>query len=293
MRTLPRRVLFLFSDGVAHAGFYLLYSFRKRSIKNLTVALGDSLGAQEIAETARKSLQNFFRDFIEIGISMESTPETIRSEIALFGREHLERALAKGKGVVGVSAHLGNFFLLGTRLGLEGYPAQVLIKEAFPGRFAELRARYIEKSRQKMISAWSRRQASRDVVQVLRNNEVAIVVADEYRGSDGIPVPFFGRTVLARRGAVTLALRTGAAVLPMILTRDAEGRLTLTIESEIQMVKSGHIEADVRENVLRITQWLERVVRAYPDQWNWMPVRWQPAEGPTITKAPRVEKVAQ
>jgi KDO2-lipid IV(A) lauroyltransferase len=112
----------------------------------------------------------------------------------------------------------------------------------------------------------------------LRRNELAIIIADEYRSGDGIDVPFFGRTVTARRGPATLALRTGAAVVPVYLVRDQRGRLALNIEPEIEMSRSGDIKADVRENTMRITQWVERVVRSYPDQWNWMHVYWR--QGP-------------
>jgi len=106
-------------------------------------------------------------------------------------------------------------------------------------------------------------------------------------------VPFFGRAVLARRGPATLAARTGAAVIPACLIRDNVGRLTLMIEPEIELANSGNIKADVRENTLRITQWLERAVESYPDQWNWMNIRWQQDKlNPLIEKRKRSEGIA-
>jgi KDO2-lipid IV(A) lauroyltransferase len=128
---------------------------------------------------------------------------------------------------------------------------------------------------QKTIHARPRRHASQSLVQVLRDNEIAVVIADEYRDGSGIHVPFFGRQVLARRGPATLALRTGAAVVPIYMVRDGTGRLTLVIDPEIELERSAATRAAIQENILRITQWLERVVRAYPDQWNWMNIRWQ------------------
>ena len=126
---------------------------------------------------------------------------------------------------------------------------------------------------------------------MLRRNEVAIVIADEYRAGSGIDVPFFGLAVLARRGPATLALRTGAAVVPMYMVRDSAGSLTLVIEPEMELVRSGATQAEVKENTLRMTQWLERVVRAYPDQWNWMNIRWQEtAPGALAEKKPAAKE---
>ena len=275
VRNLPRRLFLVLSAAAADLGLYLFHGFRKRSIQNLTLALGDQRDSREIRAIVRRSLRNFFRDFVEIGFALESSADQIRAEIPLRGREHLNAALTKGKGVIVLSGHLGNFLLLGTRLAVEGYPTYVLVNPPKDRGLAQLRARYRLEIGQRTIHARPRQQASRELVQVLRQNELAIVIADEYRSGSGVHVPFFGRTVLARRGPATLALRTGAALVPICLVREPDGHLTLIIEPEIELSKTGGIKADVRENTLRVTQWLERTVRSYPDQWNWMNVRWQ------------------
>ena len=285
VKIFPRRLLLSLFEGMADLGFHLFRSFRKRSINNLTVALGERLDAGEIPAIVKRSLRNFFRDFVEIGFALEASREEIRSEIPLRGREHLEAALAGGKGVIALSAHLGNFFLVGTRLAVEGFPAHVLVNQSRNGRFTQLMDRYRLLVWQRTIPARPRRQASQELLQVLRRNELAIVIADEYRSGSGIYVPFFGRIVLSRRGPATLALRSGAAVVPIYMIRDSAGKLTLVIEPEIALLRSGGTKSEVKENTLRITQWLERVVRSYPDQWNWMNIRWQEsALGPLVEK---------
>jgi KDO2-lipid IV(A) lauroyltransferase len=210
-----------------------------------------------------------------MGHALTVTPEELKRDISVAGREHLDGALSKGKGTIILSAHLGNFFLVGTRLAIEGYSPHVLVKpphnEGIRMLLNDLRLR----AGQRTIDSRPRRQAYRDLVKVLRRNELAIVIADEYRSGTGVDVSFFGHSVLARRGPATLALRTGAALVPVYLVRDSGRRLALIIEPEIELYRSGNIQEDVRVNTLRITQWLERVVRSYPDQWNWMNIRWQ------------------
>jgi KDO2-lipid IV(A) lauroyltransferase len=147
---------------------------------------------------------------------------------------------------------------------------------------------------QTTIHARPRREALRQLVRVLRHNDIVVVIADEYRkGNDGVRVPFFGRAVLARRGPVTLALRTGAAVVPAFLIREADNRLTLVVERELELIRTQRDRTAIGENTLRITQWLERTVRLYPDQWNWMTVNWQDGPGaPPIGNRDRVGRLS-
>jgi KDO2-lipid IV(A) lauroyltransferase len=278
---------------LADLAFHLFHGFRRRSIANLSLALGTSMNRKEVEAIVQNSLRNFFRDIVEIGIALSITPGEIRAQIPVSGREHLEAALAKGRGVIVLSAHLGNFFLVGTRLGVEDYPVYVLVNPPRDASFRDFLNNYRLRAWQKTIYARPRREASRQLIQILRRNELAIVIADEYRSGSGICVPFFGRTVLARRGPATLALRTGAAVVPIYLRRGPDGNLRLIIEPELDLLRSGRVKADVAENTARMTQWLERVVRSYPGQWNWMNIRWQESSvGEVVEKEKPYERFA-
>lgn len=293
VRILPPRFLFSLSEAMAKLGFYLFRGFRKRSVGNISTALGDRLDGTQINGMVHQSLKNFLRDVVELGLALETSPDTIRADIPIMGREHLEAALRRGKGVIALSAHLGNFFLLGTRLAVEDYSTHVLVNRPRNGDSSRLLDHYTLKIGQKTIHARPRRKAILELVKVLRDNNLAVVIADEYRSRRGISVPFFGRTVLARRGPATLAMRTGAAVVPMVLVRDEASRLKLIIDPEIEIMRSGNPKADIRTNTLRFTQWLERTIRSYPDQWNWMNVRWeQPWTRPSAQERHHYEELA-
>ena len=275
VKIIPRRVLYRVADSAAMLAFYLFRGFRTRSVENLRAALGNHASAKEIRQIAQSSLKNFFRVFVEVAISLAADTEELRDMVSVLGCEHLDAALAKGNGVVLLSAHLGNFFLLGTRLAITGYSIHVLVNQPRHGHFAELMDQYRLQVLQRTIHARPRREALKQVAKVLRRNEVAIVIADEYRRTgSGIRVPFFGRPVLARRGPATLALRTGAAVVPAYVIREPDNKLKLMIEPEIELIRSERDKSQIGENILRLTEWLERAVRSYPAQWNWMNIRW-------------------
>jgi Kdo2-lipid IVA lauroyltransferase/acyltransferase len=274
VRYLPRRWLFGTCDALASLGFLLFRSYRTRSMINLSVALAARAVGLNASTIARRSLRNFFRACVEIVIALESSDDDRRAAIPVDGREHLDTALAKSNGVIVLSAHLGNFFLVGMRLAIEGHPIHVLINQTSNGRFAKLLDDYRLQVKLYTIHARPRRQALRELNAVLRRNGIVVMIADEYRKGNGIPATLFGRTVVARRGAATLASRTGAAVVPACLVRQPDDSLRLVIEPELELVRSGKGEGEIRENTLRMTQWLEKTVRTYPDQWNWMNIRW-------------------
>jgi KDO2-lipid IV(A) lauroyltransferase len=285
IRVLPGRAIFALTDWLASLSFHLFRGFRQRSLANLALALGSRFGDAGARSIARQSLRNFFRACVEMAVAVESSAEDICSAIPLTGKENLDTALGKGKGVIILSAHFGSFFLLGTRLALEGYePIYVLVNRPRNGQFAKLMDTYRAQVRQRAIHARPRRDALRELSQVLRRNEVAIVIADEYRTSGGIDVPLFGRKVLARRGPATLASRTGAAVVPACLLRQSDDSLRLVIEPELELMRPGKTKSAIRENTLRMTRWLEGTVRSHPDQWNWMNIRWSetPAKGKEV-----------
>ncbi len=238
------------------------------------MALANGGGGLNAREIARRSLRNFFRACVELVISVETPDYERRAAIPIDGREHLEKALAKRRGVIILSAHLGNFFLVGMRLGVEGYPVHALINQPNNDRLTELLDNYRLRINLQTIHARPRRHALQRLNAVLRRNEIAVIIADEYRRGNGVPTKLFGRTVLARRGPATLASRTGAAVVPACLIRQPDDSLRLVIEPELELARSGKSQNEISENISRMTGWLEKTVRNYPDQWNWMNIRW-------------------
>ena len=285
--------IYRLSDWLASLGFWIFVSFRKRSIGNIQVAFNTTLDPLIVLDIARRSLRNFFRANVEMATFLKASDEEYRSKISVEGWEYLQAALAKQKGALVLSAHLGNFYLAGSRLAVEGLPTHVLVNQPRDDRVAQLMDDYRLQVRQRTIHARPRRQALRELSRVLRNNQIAVIIADEYRGSTGIAVPLFGRTVRARRGPVTLALRTGAPVVPACVVRQPDNTLKLQIEPELELDRSGRGQRQIRENTIRLTQWLERTVRQYPDQWNWMNIRWWESEdNHSVSETPHLKQAS-
>jgi KDO2-lipid IV(A) lauroyltransferase len=216
-----------------------------------------------------KAWKNFARGVLETCEVMHLSKEAIVSTVGMEGEEHLKQALAKGKGVLALSAHLGAFTMIGPRLAAGDYPFSIVVKQPKDEHFArcldDLRARKGFRT----ISAKPRKEAVRGILKSLRENRVVLVIADEFKSGD-VTVDFMGQQSPAPRGPATLTLRTGAVTLPMFMTWRADGSLCLLIEPEILPVRCEDLEKSVAATTALFTRHLESAIRRFPEQWNWL-----------------------
>ena len=229
----PYRWLVSFTSFGAWITFWLLWRYRERMEENVAAALGDEI----VNRADRKALvwkawKNFARGVLETCAVMHLSKEAIVSTIPIEGEEHLKQALARGKGVLALSAHLGAFTMIGARMGAAGYPFSIVVKQPKDEHFARCLDDYRARLGIRTISAKPRRDAVRGILKSLRENRVVVIVADEFKSGD-VTVDFMGQTFPAPRGPATLALRTGAVTLPIFSTWHPDGSLRILIGPEI------------------------------------------------------------
>lgn len=267
---IPRVIPDTFTRLGANVSFLLLRNYRQRMQHTLREVMSDAFPTEDARDRVVWSAwNNFAQGIYETACSMSLTREELCTQIAIEGEEHLQAALGRGKGVIALGAHLGNFTLIGPRLAAGDYPFSVVVKLPRDPRFAELQNSYRTRVGVRTISARPRRETVRQILKTLRINGVVLLIADEFK-SGGVEVSFLGRRVPAPRGPVTIALRTGAAVVPMFMVRGPGGRHTLIIRPEIELSKTDDSQQDVVTNAGRFAAELEWMVRRYPEQWNWL-----------------------
>jgi KDO2-lipid IV(A) lauroyltransferase len=244
---------------------------RHRVSKNLRTALGNTHSPRTIRLLTRgvqcHFVQNLLDCFIQIGDS-----DYARRAIVVKGEEHLETALKKGSGVIALGAHIGNFVLLGTRLGMEGYPLHTLFRIPADRRIRQAIMEYLPRYHQYVIPSTPRRTAVKNILAALKRNEIVHILSDNLKRGR-VDTQLFGYPVSAPRGPISLALRSGALVVPMYVVRHGRGGMQLVIEPEIPMIRNGNLSTDIAENTRRVVVHLESLIRRYPDQWNWLTVR--------------------
>ena len=266
----PYRLWLNFTWLMGCVTYFLLRDYRKRMEENVTLVFSDEIPDPKDRSTlVWRAWLNFGRGMFDTFAVIHMSKEQIISTIPLEGEEHIKRALEKGKGVLALSAHLGCFTLIGARLAAAGYNFSVVIKQPPHQSFARVGDDYRAQVGVHTISAKPRREAVRGVLKALRQNRIVLVIADEFKSGDAM-VDFLGLKAPAPRGPATLALRTGAATLPMFATRQADGSLVLSVGEAIPPVEHEDLEQSVLATTASYTRHLEAAIRRYPDQWNWL-----------------------
>jgi KDO2-lipid IV(A) lauroyltransferase len=246
---------------------------RKRIVKNLDQALGQTYSRpakRGLARGVQANLERVIRDSLFQWLA----PEMVRSSVKIHGVENLQAALSRGKGVIALGAHLGNFIMVGARLGIEGFPFHTMIRFPEDSRTRSFLEKHAPSYYQRPLSSMPRREAVEKILDVLRKNEIVFILGDNFKRGR-VPAQFFGKPIHSSRGPISLALRSGAPILPTYIIRNGQGEMELRVDPEIQIVRNGDLSGDIVTNTQRLIACLEELVRRYPDQWNWLTVRFE------------------
>ncbi|MCY4489602.1 MAG: lysophospholipid acyltransferase family protein [Deltaproteobacteria bacterium] len=241
---------------------------RRRIVALMDAAFGDAYTLAAKRGLARGVQQRIAENVLDCLVQM-GYPERLRGVLDVQGQEHLEAALAKGRGAIALSFHLGNFVLLTAAMGVAGYPVHILLRVLDDERLWNLVLHHSRSFFTELIPSFPRREAVKRLLGVLRDNGTVVMLADNLKRGE-LETTLFGQPVRTARGVVSLALRTRAPVLPVFLVRSYSGRLRLVIEPEMEMERTGDLSADLAANTGRIMRLLEDLVRRYPDQWYWL-----------------------
>jgi len=188
-------------------------------------------------------------------------------------RAVLERALGARRGVVFVSGHVGNWELLGRRLGLTGYPTHTIAKESPDARLTRLMARFREEGKIHVI--WRGRDgAAKELLRALRDGEILGLFIDQDTKVQSVFVPFFGHPASTPRAAADLALRSGAAVVVGFCQRQPGGRYRVGVQA-VEPPSAERSEEAAVALTARLTEHIERAIRQTPEQWVWVHRRWK------------------
>ena len=127
IRLMPRTLLYGFARNVAGLGYLIAGKHRKIALEGLRTAFGKEKTPQEIKHIARECFIFMAKSGIEL-IYLMNRPDLIRQEVDFVGKNNLDSALQKGRGVILVSAHFGNFPLMMCKLSVEGYPISGIMR---------------------------------------------------------------------------------------------------------------------------------------------------------------------
>lgn len=272
---LPRPWAVRAGRGLGRAAYALAAGLRRTGERNLELAFPE-LSSVERERILRGSFASLGRQLGEFSQFPKQTPETLR-EVVEYDSEDvklLDVARERGRGVIFLTAHLGAWELLCFAHSAIYNPISFLVRPIDNPRIEELieglRTRFGNRPIDKKAAALA-------AMRMLKRGGTLGVLADlNAHPREGVFVPFFNHLACTTAGVATLALRTDATVIPVCAPWDEErGRFVFRGGPVLELVRTGDHERDVEINTARFTAAIERLVRAYPDQWLWIHKRWK------------------
>jgi len=256
--------------------FFLLYLFAQRrrliTLQNLRKAFPEKSTA-EITRIARGAFDNLAIMAAEFFDLPFFTKETLQQRVQIEGWEHYETALRKGKGIIALCAHFGNWELQA--------PVAGLLMGKFTAVYRPLDNKMLETVTFLARSAHGfclipKGQSGQIIREHLRKNEgVAILLDQNMDKRHGVFVDFLGMPACTAVSIASLAIQTGATVLPIFMVRQQDGRYHLVIKAPPPLDNTGDYQQDLFTNTQRFTKAIEEVIREYPEQWFWLHQRWK------------------
>lgn len=268
-------------DAVARAigttiglGFYAFDPAHRRLAVSQLRAAFPTRSEAACRAIARATFAHFGRLLAVILKFSTLSPDGIRARVDFEGVDRVEAALAAGKGVIVFSGHFGYWELQGLAHPLVLPPMSVLARPLDNPHLQELLERTRSATGNHVIY---RQGALRRVLRALNANEcVAILIDQHIQGADAVSVDFFDRPAATTSALATLALRTGAPLVPAFALPAAGGRYRLVYEHPVELPPAGSADPVV-ELTQRCTDVLEMYVRRHPQLWLWMHRRWRDA----------------
>jgi len=252
---------------------YLLHGkLRRVGLRNLELAFPEK-SRHERANILRGVFTSLGRQVAEVCLFPKYTHENVSKTVVYEGFENFERALARGKGVLFLTAHLGAWELSAFAHSLYGYPLNIVMRPLDNPYLDRLTRRYRTIHGNKSVD----KDFARGLIAAMRKGETVGVLMDtNLIPSQGVFVDFFGIQACTASGIARVALKTDAAVVPGFTIWDpALKKYRLRFDSPAKLIRTGNHEADVVANTALFTKIIEDYVRRYPNQWLWVHRRWK------------------
>jgi len=245
---------------------------RLKTLANLRLAFGREKGEKEISRIACEAFSNLGKNLAELINFPKINKDNIDTLIEDRGLYKIDKALKKGKGVIVLASHFGNWELLAAYLTAKGYRGPVIARrlrfEKYDMLLNRLRA-------SKNVEVIYRDESPKKILRVLKAGGMIGVLADQDVDSvDGVFVDFFGKSAYTPSAPASLAMATGAVMLPCFLARE-DGKRAFCVEDPIELEITGNKDRDIMVNTQRWSRALESFIRRYPSQWVWMHRRWK------------------
>jgi len=275
MRVLPLRCASAAGGLVGRLGWALDSRHADRAVEQIAACFPLKT-APERRRIAKASFVHLGRCAGEFAHLTRLNSATVARFIDMQGLDRLQELLARGRGAIFITGHIGFWELTGGSLAASGIALTVIARPIDNPRVNAFVRRVRSASGQIVVDKLG---AMRGSLRAIKSGGALGILMDQDAGKTGLFVDFLGRPASTIEVPARLAMRTGAAVVAVTSYRDpATGRRVLRVGEEVEMAgadECGGEEEAVLENTRRMSAALGEAIREHPEQWLWMHRRWK------------------
>lgn len=244
------------------------------SLDALRQVFGDRMAEGQLRRLNRQVVIHFGQMLFEVPHVFKLTRDNLSRYVVFQNEHHYLTAARRGKGVLFLTAHFGNWELMAAAFALRFPLNNAVIVRPIDFRPADLLVREIRTRFGTEIIP--KKRSMRRVMQLLKEGGgVGVLLDQNVDWYDGVFVPFLGRPACTNKGLALLALKTQAPVVPLFSVRGKDGRYRIIFEPEVPLSRTGDKIRDIEESTAAFNRVIEDYVRRDPDQWFWFHKRWK------------------
>ena len=258
-------------------GLLLFYAWADRrniAIGNIEKAIqsGHFAVSEPAEKIARDTFVNIGKSFAEVVRIYYGLGDSLVHNVVIKGGEHYINAKAKGKGVIAITGHCGNWELLALAFGVKVSPgsgvARPLDNPYINGMIAKIRLRYGN-------SLIYKKGALKGILSCLKKGGLVSILMDQaVLRDEGFIIDFLGRGAWTTRMPALIAMRTGAPVLPVFISREGAGHV-MTIYPEAPLKREERSESALKEDTQCLSSYVDEYIKEHPTEWLWIHRRWK------------------
>lgn len=265
IRFIPKGICLFLGRRLGDLFYFLDLKHRAVAYANLKTAFAGKKSSPQLRAIIRKFYQHFGMSFFEVFFLPSIDYNYVKKYISFEGREHIDEAFKKGKGVIFGAMHAGSWELSNIICPSLGFPFTFLARDQKHPRLNALLNSYRKEKGCKLVE---RHNQIRGLVDALKNNEAVGMTVDQ-GGRSGSMVKFFGKDASMATGAVKLSLKYGSVILPAFYARTKGPYIKTIIKAPFRMEQSGSLNEDINTNLQRLVNVLQEVIEEYPADYYW------------------------
>jgi KDO2-lipid IV(A) lauroyltransferase len=267
---LPYRIVLSIGRGLGHVYYHAAAKQRHRALQQIKESL--SLSDAEADKIIRSLFRKLGQTFLEVMYMPALTKEKIAKHVSIENAHYLEEAVQTGKGVVFLTAHIGNWEWLGARLAMAGFPMTTVIKRQPNDQHTRILNEYRQMAGIEIFARGTTELVG--AAKALKKGKVLGFLADQDGGTEGLFLPFLGKMASTPLGPAVFARKFQCPVIPSFIVRRPEGGHRIVIHPPIVWQEGATAEETLKQLTAAMVGVTEEFIRQYPDEWLWFQKRW-------------------